>query len=236
MTLARLAQRAENGYVGVQCGLMDQFAVAHGEPGAPCSSTVEASPTGLAAAPGDLVLVVCHSGSPHKLESSKYNERRACERAAATIATVRSPRSAPSVTWTWPCCLRRGACWMRPRSVASDTWSPRTLASEATRAALEVGDLAAVGSIWAASHASLRNDFEVSSPELDALVEIASAIAGVAAARMTGGGFGGSTVNLVKRDAVSRLRVAIETEYPARTGLHPTVMEVEPVAGVGFLH
>ena len=137
------------------------------------------------------VLVVCHSGSPHKLESSQYNERRrTCERAAATIATVhpevRTLRDVDLAMLPEARSLLDETSFRRVRHVVTEN-----ARVEATRAALEVGDLAAVGSIWAASHASLRNDFEVSSPELDALVEIASAIAGVAAARMTGGGFGG---------------------------------------------
>ena len=90
-----------------------------------------------------------------------------------------------------------------------------------TVAALEAGDLAEVGVAFAASHASLRDRFEVVSPELDAMVEIASAVPGVVAARMTGAGFGGCTVNLVRPDAVDALRTAVERDYPARTGLQP---------------
>ena len=90
-----------------------------------------------------------------------------------------------------------------------------------TLAALAAGDLATVGRLFAGIHASLRNDFEVSSPELDALVEIASAVPGVVAARMTGAGFGGCTINLVERAAVPALRDTVLTRYPARTGLTP---------------
>ena len=95
---------------------------------------------------------------------------------------------------------------------------------EATVAALAAGDLAAVGRLFAESHASLRDRFEVSSPELDAMVEIAVAVPGVIAARMTGAGFGGCTVNLVRPDAIDALRAAVETDYPARTGLTPMVL------------
>jgi galactokinase len=101
--------------------------------------------------------------------------------------------------------------------------------------ALAAGDLDAVGRLWAASHASLREDFEVVSPELDALVEIATTVPGVAAARMTGAGFGGCTINLVARDAVDALRAAVLGEYPARTRLVPRVYAVDAVAGAGFL-
>src|SRR6185369_8133288 len=96
--------------------------------------------------------------------------------------------------------------------------------------ALETGNLAAVGRLFAESHASLRDRFEVSSPELDAMVEIATATPGVVAARMTGAGFGGCTVNLVRRDAFAAFRDAVEREYPERTGRQPRVHAVEPVA------
>jgi galactokinase len=102
-------------------------------------------------------------------------------------------------------------------------------------AALAVGDGAAVGALFAASHASLREDFEVVSPELDALVEIAASVPGVAAARMTGAGFGGCTINLVERDAVGDLRARVEAVYPGRTGLTPRVYAVDAVAGAGFV-
>ena len=102
-----------------------------------------------------------------------------------------------------------------------------------TVAALEAGDLAGVGEAFAESHASLRDRFEVTSPELDAMVEIATAVPGVVAARMTGAGFGGCTVNLVQPDAIDALRDAVERDYPVRTGLRPMVLPVRAVAGAG---
>ena len=102
---------------------------------------------------------------------------------------------------------------------------------EATVEALAADDLPAVGRLFAESHASLRDLFEVSSPELDAMVEIASAVPGVVAARMTGAGFGGCTVNLVRPDAVEALRAAVGSEYPARTGLTPMVLPVHAADG-----
>jgi galactokinase len=102
-------------------------------------------------------------------------------------------------------------------------------------AALEADDLATVGELFAASHASLRDLFEVSSPELDALVDIALGVDGVVAARMTGGGFGGCTVNLVRPEAVEPLARAVQERYPARTGLTPTVLPVRVAAGAGYL-
>jgi galactokinase len=104
-----------------------------------------------------------------------------------------------------------------------------------TERALAAGDLVEVGRLFAASHASLRDLFEVSSPELDALVEIATSTEGVAAARLTGAGFGGSTINLVRRDRVAPLRAIIERDYPARTGLRPRVLEVDAIDGASFM-
>jgi galactokinase len=104
-----------------------------------------------------------------------------------------------------------------------------------TERALSAGDLAEVGRLFAASHASLRDLYEVSSPELDALVEIAASVPGVVASRLTGAGFGGSTINLVRADAVEPFRAAVERDYPSRTRLHPMVLEVEAVDGAGWL-
>ncbi len=104
-----------------------------------------------------------------------------------------------------------------------------------TEQALAADDMATVGRLFAESHASMRDLYEISTPGLDALVEIANETEGVAASRMTGGGFGGSTVNLVRRDRVAAFREAVERDYQARTGLHPRVIEVDVVAGAGFI-
>jgi galactokinase len=95
-----------------------------------------------------------------------------------------------------------------------------------TVAALSAGDLDAVGEAFAASHRSLRDDFEVSSPPLDALVGIATAVDGVIGSRLTGAGFGGCTINLVHDGTVPALRAAVQRDYPSATGLTPHVYEV----------
>src|SRR4029079_12793451 len=107
---------------------------------------------------------------------------------------------------------------------------------EATVDALAANDLPAIGRLFAESHASLRDLFEVSSPELDAMVEITSAVPGVVAARMTGAGFGGCTVNLVRPNAIDALRAAVGLAYQARTGLMPKVLPVRAADGAGRLH
>jgi len=103
-----------------------------------------------------------------------------------------------------------------------------------TLAALETGNLGRVGRLFAESHASLRDLYEVTSVELDALVDIATAVPGVVGARMTGAGFGGCTVNLVRADAVEELRRAVTDEYPGRTGRRAGFHVVEPVGGAGL--
>lgn len=237
LTLARICQRAENDYVGVRSGLMDQFAAAHGLAAAAllfdCRDfTWREIPLPLATHQ----LVVVHSGMPHQLAAgSAYNDRRAeCERAVAALArlepAVRSLRDVDADL------LARGrtslddVAFRRARHVVTE--NARVLA---TADAFAAGDLAAVGELWAAGHASLRDDFEISTPELDALVGIATATPGVAAARMTGGGFGGSTINLVARDAVERLRSSLDRAYGPLTGREARVMPIEPVAGAGWL-
>jgi galactokinase len=103
----------------------------------------------------------------------------------------------------------------------------------AAAAALGSGDLDELGRLFAASHESLRTLYEVSSPALDAMVEIARSVPGVVAARVTGPGFGGCTVNLVRDAAVPALERAVAAEYPRRTGLTPRVYSVATVAGAG---
>ena len=179
------------------------------------------------------VLVVCDTNAPRRLEASEYNVRRAeCEAAVAAIADVEP--GIESLRDVDAEMLARHAPRLKPVELAR----AEHIVGENARVlrtveALETGNLIAVGRLFAESHASLRDRYEVSSPELDAMVEIATATPGVVAARMTGAGFGGCTVNLVRRDAVAAFRDAVEREYPERSGRQPTVFAVEPVAGVG---
>ena len=236
MTRARLCQRMENGYVGANTGLMDEFASSLGM--ADCALFLDCRSLDWRPIPLPLdthALVVCHTGSERKLRASEYNARRAqCEAAVAVLAA-----DDPSIT-----ALRDVTAEMLPAvraRVDEETYrrcehvvleNERVLL---TIQALAAGDLAEVGRLFAASHASLRDNYEVSSPELDALVDIARTTPGVTAARMTGAGFGGSTVNLVERDAVERLREAVTREYPARTGRQPRVYVVAAADGAGLM-
>lgn len=232
MRLVHLVKRGENGYIGLNNGIMDQFASIFGEPGRAllldCRSLDHRA---IQLVGDDLALVACHSGSPRRLEASAYNERRSqCDAAVEAIAGLE-----PGVTAlrdVTPAMLHAVRDRLSPLAVRRATH----VVEEDQRvldaiAAFEAGDLAEVGRLFYASHASLRDLYDVSSPELDTLVEIARATPGVIGARLTGAGFGGCTINLVHRDAVPALREAVLRDYPARTGLTPRVFEVAASAG-----
>ena len=236
MRLARICQRAENVYVGVQCGIMDQFASSLGEAGGAmlldCRS-LDHRAVGLPSE--EHVLVVCDTNVPRRLETSEYNARRAeCERAVSSLAAVEpAVRSLRDVDGAM---LERHADRLddvsRKRAEHVVHENDRVLR---TVRALEAGDVESLGELFAASHASLRDLFEVSSAELDAMVSIGSATPGVVASRMTGAGFGGCTVNVVRRDAIDAFRSAVERDYPRLTGRTPRVLVVEAARGAGIL-
>ncbi len=233
--LARRCQRAENAYVGVQSGLMDQFAAACGVADAAVLLDCRSSEWRPIPLPADLVLVVCHTGSARRLERSEYNVRRSqCEAAVAALA--RDHPEVHSLRDVTPELLAEATGRLEPVAArrAQHVVSENARV-DATVAALAACDLDAVGALFAASHASLRDQFEVSSPELDAVVEIAGGVPGVIASRMTGAGFGGCTINLVRPDAVEALREAVDRDYPLRTGLTPMVLPVRAVDGAGRL-
>jgi galactokinase len=235
MTLARLCQAAENGYVGVRCGIMDQFTSSCGVAGhallLDCRSLVY-RPVPI---PAGIALVVVDTGSPRRLMESEYNARRTqCERGVAVLAARGEPvRALRDATLEM---LDRAApelgdeTYRRCRHVVEE--NRRTLVAAD---ALVNDDRNALGQLFAASHASLRELYEVSSPALDAAVEIATATPGVIAARMTGAGFGGCTINLVESSAVATLRRAMERDYLTRTGLRANIHEVIATDGAGPL-
>ena len=221
---ALLAQRAENEFVGVACGVMDQMAAVFGRADhalrIDCRSLgTEPVPLNLEA--HGLCIVVANTGVRRALTSSAYNQRREeCNRAVGLLALLlhkRRPRSLRDITLND---LRAHGRFLpqellrRARHVVSE--NARVLA---TVDALQRGDLEEVGRLFYASHESLARDYEVSSPELDLMVELARSLEGVVAARMTGAGFGGCTVNLVRSDALDGFRRQVIEAYRARTGL-----------------
>jgi galactokinase len=235
--MAAIAQRGENRYVGVNCGIMDQFASAAGKAGNALFIDCRANEFQAAPMPPSLSIVVCDTGSPRRLDGSSYNARRSeCELGAALIRE-REPgvKTLRDVDW---------AMLVRNRDRLPEVVGRRCehIVKEDERvietvSALRDGDLEGLGRLFAASHASMRDLFEISSRELDAMVEIALGVPGVVAARMTGGGFGGCTVNLVEAGtgAAERLTERVLAEYRVRTGLTPRVFTASAVDGAGFL-
>ncbi len=233
--MAAICQRGENAFVGVNCGIMDQFASAAGSAGHALLIDCRDITATAAPLPSHLSLVVCDTSAPRRLGSSAYNTRRQeCETAVRIIAE-REP-GVTALRDVTPEMFERNADRLpevvrrRARHIVEE--DVRVLE---TVQALAADDLARVGVLFAASHASLRDLFEVTIPELDAMVEIATAVPGVVAARMTGAGFGGCTINLVERGAEEALRAAVTAEYPARTGLTPKVYVVDAVDGAAPL-
>ena len=233
MQLAQAAQRAENEYVGVKSGLMDQFASAHGRANTAllfdCRS-LEYRPVEL---PSGVRLIAIDTKSPHRLGSSEYNARRAqCDAGVEAMAArhpgINSLRDVTIEMLTSAADVLDEETMRRCEHVIRE--NARVLE---TAAALESGHLETVGQLLAESHASLRDLYEVSSDELDALVDIAASVPGVIGARMTGAGFGGCTVNLVREDAVEALRGAVEQEYPRRAGHEAAFYVLEAVDGAG---
>jgi galactokinase len=233
--LAVLCQQAENDYVGVHCGLMDQYTVANGVRDAAILLDCRTLEHRVVPLPRELALVVASTGRPRRLGSSAYNERREeCQRAVASIAaldpSVRALRDVDEAMLERHRDVLDPVAYRRAWHVVTE--NARVVA---TATALTSGDLEAVGRSMTASHASLRDLFEVSSPELDALVEIAAATPGVIGSRMTGAGFGGCTVTLVRAAEAEALAARFGRDYPERTGLQATVWTVRAVDGAGLL-
>jgi len=230
---ARLGRACENEYVGVASGLMDQLASAAGVSGhalrLDCRS-LEIEPVPL---PADLAIVACDTGSTRSLKSSEYAARRADCEAGVRLIAEREPEVL-ALRDVSPELLERHRdhlperVWRRCRHVVEEDARVDTAV-----AALRADDRDALHSVFAAAHASARDLFEIVSPEQEAMVGIAGSVPGVVAARMTGGGFGGCTVNLVESGAVERLTAAVERRYPAMTGLQPRVYATTAVDGAG---
>ncbi len=231
-TLALAAQAAENDWVGTRCGVMDPMISALGAADhallIDCRS-LEATPVPLALR--DHVIAVLDTQVTHELASSAYNDRRAeCERGVELVRRwlpdVRAlrdvtPEAFEPIARELPEPVRR-----RCRHVIRE--NARTLASSA---ALRSGDLARFGRLMAESHRSLRDDYEVSCPELDLLAEVAAATPGVLGGRMTGGGFGGCVIALCEREAEARYLAAASSAFLGRFGRAPIGISSRAAAG-----
>jgi galactokinase len=233
VTLALAGQQAEHEYVGTMCGIMDQFVSAGARAGHALlidCRTLEAEPVPLDTK--DAAVVVCDTKVKHELSSSEYNaRRRECERGVGLLREF-----LPGVVQLRDVGVedfRRYEARLpepiRSRCRHVVTEDERTLAAAR---ALGRGDLAGAGRLMYASHESLRRDYEVSCRELDELVSIARSLgAAVFGARMTGGGFGGSTVSLVRRHRLGEFASAVTAGYERAFGVRPDIYVSEPGGG-----
>jgi galactokinase len=231
--LAALAQRAEHDYAGVNGGIVDQYAGALGRAGRAVLLDCRSLESRYVTLPHGLRLVVCDTGWRAAARSSLVAERRAeCGRAVALIAervpSVASLRDLDMASLRRQSHLLPGHLMRRAEHVIAE--NERVLT---TAGALETGDLDVLCGAFAASHQSLRSLYEVGSPALDAMVEIALSVRGVIAARMTDAGSGGCTVNLVLEEAVPALQATVAREYAARTGLDASVYLVAVADAAG---
>jgi galactokinase len=229
--IALIAQRAECDFVGMHCGNMDQLASAHGAAGhallIDCRS-LEVRPVAL---PDGIAILIVHSGITRGLVDGHYNERRAaceivaCELGAPALRDITLDQLEAARVDLDPIAYRRA------RHVITE--NARTLIAAD---AMVAEDLVTLGELMAASHASMRDDFEITLPAIDELVAVTSAAIGRrGGARMTGGGFGGAVVAQVEIDAVQAVIGYIEARYRTPDGTKPVIMTERAHDGASFL-
>jgi galactokinase len=229
--LARLCQRAENEFVGANCGIMDQFISANGAEDHALLLDCRDLSFKLAPIPPNVALVIANTMVKHSIAGGDYpTRRRESEAACAVIASHR-----PGVPFLRDATLEDLEKWghemepkslMRARHVISEDL--RTVAAEK---ALEKGDLKEVGRLMAEAHWSYSKDFEGSCAEADAMVELAQDIPGLIGARLTGGGFGGCTINLVDRSQAKAFAGELGKRYAAKFGIEPQIHVCHASAG-----
>jgi galactokinase len=233
--IALLCQQGENEFVGARCGIMDQFISVHGKKNHALRLDCRTLEYRLLPIPRDVRLVICNTMVRHSVAAGEYNQRRAeCETAARFFSNrVPGAKTLRDVTledfrkWGGELPVR-----IRKRCRHVLTENLRVLQAEE---ALQAGDLKLFGRLMASSHASLRDDFEVSCEELDLMVRLAEENAGVHGARMTGGGFGGCTINLVREDCVERFQANVAAGFEKATGRVPEIYVSSAADGAGRL-
>lgn len=229
--IAQLAQRAENRFVGVNCGIMDQFISELGREDHALLIDCRSLAYTLVPVPAEAALVIGNTRASRSLASSAYNERRReCEEGVALLQQVlpdiRALRDVTSEQLETNRHLLPENVYRRCRHVVSE--NERVLA---TVEALRREDLAEVGRLMNASHASLRDDYLVSSPALDAMVDAMGSVEGCYGARLTGAGFGGCAVALVKPGYEQAIADAVYEQYPKVTNIWPEVYTTKAADG-----
>ncbi len=229
--LARLCQRAENQFVGASSGIMDQFISIHGKENHALLLDCRDLSYKMAPIPDRVALVIANTMVKHSVAGGDYpTRRRESEAACAVIA-----RHRPEVKFLRDATLEDLECWghemepkalMRARHIISEN-----LRTVAAADALLNGDLKELGRLMAEAHWSYSRDFEASCVEADAMVELAADLPGLIGARLTGGGFGGCTVNLVERNEAEAFAAKLGERYAARIGIIPEMHICRASAG-----
>jgi len=233
LQLALACQQAENEFVGAHCGIMDQFISCHGKADHALMLDCRSMEHQLLPIPKDARLVICNTMVKHEISGGEYNTRRAqCEEGvrllSAVLPGIAALRDVTVQDFEWH--RERLSLTIQKRCRHVITENQRVLAAAT---ALTQHDLASFGTLMFESHTSLRDDYEVSCSELDFLVQVAQGMKGVYGARMTGGGFGGCTVNLVAVEAVADFQQKLASAYHAHTGTVPEIYVSTASAGVG---
>lgn len=224
--MARLCQRAENEWVGVSSGLLDQFSSALGREGTAMVIDFATLEVTHIPVPASAAVLVLDTGTRRELVDSDYNLRREeCDEISETLGLVTLRDLEDGHLDALRTTLAR-----RARHLIREN-----RAVEGVAEAFRARELEAAGELFAASHRSLRDDYEVSSVELDAMVSAVSAIEGVYGARMTGGGFGGSVVALAEDNAVEAVTELALSRYLTATGITGSAMVVQPVGGTSVV-
>lgn len=218
MALAKIGQAAESRFVGVNCGLLDQISSLFGREGQVIEIDCRGNSVGHRPMAPGVTIVVCDSGVKHELSGGEYNELRAhCESAARTLG-VKALRDIDPKNLAANRSKLAERDWQCAYHIVGE--NQRVIFGER---ALREGDIAQFGQYLFQSHASSRDFFRNSAPELDLLVELAGQHPGCLGARLTGGGFGGATINLVWHDQVESFQKHMRDQYRARSGreTHP---------------
>ena len=223
MERALLGQKAENQYVGVNCGIMDQFASACGEQDRLLHLDCRSLEWHTLPLPNDIAIVIADTRMRRTLTSGEYNKRRAdCEEAVRILSEklpgIKSLRDVRVNDFNQHASQLPERVEKRARHVVEEIER-----SERAIPLLEQGNMAEFGKLINQCHASLRDLYEVSIPELDTMVEVAQSLPGCYGARLTGAGFGGCTVNLVAREQVEAFSSALAAGYEAETGFPPEI-------------
>jgi galactokinase len=233
--LARLCQRAENEFVGARVGIMDQFVSCHGRAGHALMIDCRSLEYRALKLPPKVGLIICNTMVKHKLQAGDYNVRRAeCEEAVRRLSNVlpgiRSLRDVSAEQLEQNRNVLSETLYRRCRHVISENGRVREVAE-----LLAQGNTDGLREEMSASHQSMRDDYEISCRELDVMVEIAGRQRGVYGARMTGGGFGGCTINLVDVEHAAEFERRVSAEYKSAIGLRPDIYICEASQGAEFM-